>query len=154
MTGVNLENGAIWGLDFNTQIAGTSNGSAFSYETTSNSYNLHLCGGKSYQLVSSGQTAVGTVIGSGGRMQLGTYGSATSPQATAADTVIESGGVMTVYGNSVLTGRTELAGSMTVTGGRRDRRRRRRHQYRSAQANSGSLHLYDNGARLYHRGKL
>lgn len=116
MTGVNLENGAIWGLDFNTQIAGTSNGSAFSYETTSNSYNLHLCGGKSYQLVSSGQTAVGTVIGSGGRMQLGTYGSATSPQATAADTVIESGGVMTVYGNSVLTGRTELAGSMTVTG--------------------------------------
>lgn len=116
MTGVNLENGAIWGLDFNTQIAGTSNGSAFSYETTSNSYNLHLCGGKSYQLVSSGQTAVGTVIGSGGRMQLGTYGSATSPQATAADTVIESGGVMTVYGNSVLAGRTELAGSMTVTG--------------------------------------
>ena len=116
MTGVNLENGAIWGLDFNTQIAGTSNGSAFSYETTSNSYNLHLCGGKSYQLVSSGQTAVGTVIGSGGRMQLGTYGSATSPQATATDTVIESGGVMTVYGNSVLTGRTELAGSMTVTG--------------------------------------
>ncbi|AVM44311.1 hypothetical protein C5Q97_06115 [Victivallales bacterium CCUG 44730] len=116
MTGVNLENGAIWGLDFNTQIAGTSNGSAFSYETTSNSYNLHLCGGKSYQLVSSGQNAVGTVIGSGGRMQLGTYGSATSPQATATDTVIESGGVMTVYGNSVLAGRTELAGSMTVTG--------------------------------------
>lgn len=116
MTGVNLENGAIWGLDFNTQIAGTSNGSAFSYETTSNSYNLHLCGGKSYQLVSSGQNAVGTVIGSGGRMQLGTYGSATSPQATATDTVIESGGVITVYGNSVLTGRTELAGSMTVTG--------------------------------------
>lgn len=116
MTGVNLENGAIWGLDFNTQIAGTSNGSAFSYETTSNSYNLHLCGGKSYQLVSSGQNAVGTVIGSGGRMQLGTYGSATSPQATATDTVIESGGVITVYGNSVLAGRTELAGSMTVTG--------------------------------------
>ncbi|MBS5529278.1 hypothetical protein KH017_00685 [bacterium] len=116
MTGVNLENGAIWGLDFNTQIAGTSNGSAFSYETTSNSYNLHLCGGKSYQLVSSGQNAVGTVIGSGGRMQLGTYGSATSPQATATDTVIESGGVMTVYGNSVLAGRTELSGSMTVTG--------------------------------------
>ena len=49
-------------------------------------------------------------------MQLGTYGSATSPQATATDTVIESGGVMTVYGNSVLAGRTELAGSMTVTG--------------------------------------
>ena len=116
MTGVNLENGAIWGLDFNTQIAGTSNGSAFSYETTSNSYNLHLCGGKSYQLVSSGQNAVGTVIGSGGRMQLGTYGSATSPQATATDTVIESGGVITVYGNSVLAGRTELSGSMTVTG--------------------------------------
>lgn len=49
-------------------------------------------------------------------MQLGTYGSAASPQATATDTVIESGGVITVYGNSVLAGRTELAGSMTVTG--------------------------------------
>ncbi|MBS1452491.1 MAG: hypothetical protein HP002_03815 [Lentisphaeria bacterium] len=136
MTGVNLENGAIWGLDFNTQIAGTSNGSAFSYGTTSSSFNLvlreekfvqsvgagqtavgtQLRGFNTMQLISSGGSAVGTVIGSGGRMQLGTYGSATSPQATAADTVIESGGVMTVYGNSVLTGRTELAGSMTVTG--------------------------------------
>lgn len=136
MTGVNLENGAIWGLDFNTQIAGTSNGSAFSYETTSSSFNLvlreekfvqsvgagqtavgtQLRGFNTTQLISSGGSAVGTVVGSGGRMQLGTYGSATSPQATAADTVIESGGVMTVYGNSVLTGRTELAGSMTVTG--------------------------------------
>ena len=136
MTGVNLENGAIWGLDFNTQIAGTSNGSAFSYGTTSSSFNLvlreekfvqsvgagqtavgtQLRGFNTMQLISSGGSAVGTVIGSGGRMQLGTYGSATSPQATATDTVIESGGVMTVYGNSVLAGRTELAGSMTVTG--------------------------------------
>ena len=136
MTGVNLENGAIWGLDFNTQIAGTSNGSAFSYGTTSSSFNLvlreekfvqsvgagqtavgtQLRGFNTMQLISSGGSAVGTVVGSGGRMQLGTYGSATSPQATATDTVIESGGVMTVYGNSVLTGRTELAGSMTVTG--------------------------------------
>ena len=136
MTGVNLENGAIWGLDFNTQIAGTSNGSAFSYGTTSSSFNLvlreekfvqsvgagqtavgtQLRGFNTTQLISSGGSAVGTVVGSGGRMQLGTYGSATSPQATATDTVIESGGVMTVYGNSVLAGRTELAGSMTVTG--------------------------------------
>lgn len=136
MTGVNLENGAIWGLDFNTQIAGTSNGSAFSYGTTSSSFNLvlreekfvqsvgagqtavgtQLRGFNTMQLISSGGSAVGTVIGSGGRMQLGTYGSATSPQATATDTVIESGGVITVYGNSVLAGRTELAGSMTVTG--------------------------------------
>lgn len=136
MTGVNLENGAIWGLDFNTQIAGTSNGSAFSYGTTSSSFNLvlreekfvqsvgagqtavgtQLRGFNTMQLISSGGSAVGTVIGSGGRMQLGTYGSAASPQATAADTVIESGGVMTIYGNSILAGRTELAGSMTVTG--------------------------------------
>lgn len=138
MTGVNLENGAIWGLDFNTQIAGTSNGSAFSYETTSNSYNLHLFAEKSYQFVSAGQTAVGTVLSGRGTQQtvraggtaVGTiirnsgmmildnsYVSGTSPVTTATDTVIESGGIMNIYySNTVLSGRTEIAGRMTVTG--------------------------------------
>lgn len=138
MTGVNLENGAIWGLDFNTQIAGTSNGSAFSYETTSSSYNLHLFAEKSYQFVSAGQTAVGTVLSGRGTQQtvraggtaVGTiirnsgmmildnsYVSGTSPVTTATDTVIESGGIMNIYySNTVLSGRTEIAGRMTVTG--------------------------------------
>ena len=138
MTGVNLENGAIWGLDFNTQIAGTSNGSAFTYETTSSSYNLHLFAEKSYQFVSAGQTAVGTVLSGRGTQQtvraggtaVGTiirnsgmmildnsYVSGTSPVTTATDTVIESGGIMNIYySNTVLSGRTEIAGRMTVTG--------------------------------------
>lgn len=138
MTGVNLENGAIWGLDFNTQIAGTSNGSAFFYETTSSSYNLHLFAEKSYQFVSAGQTAVGTVLSGRGTQQtvraggtaVGTiirnsgmmildnsYVSGTSPVTTATDTVIESGGIMNIYySNTVLSGRTEIAGRMTVTG--------------------------------------
>ena len=105
--GFNVSSGGIFGWDFNTVLSGKINGVAVTSSSGNSSFNLFLNGASQY--VSTGETAEGTNVNSGGIQHVRRGGVANnaivnssgaqhvSSGGSANNTIINNGGVQEVY---------------------------------------------------------